>query len=263
MELFGYTVAFAFGAVIGSFLNVCIYRIPRNISIVAPRSACPACGKTLTAVELIPLISYVFLRGKCASCRARIPPRYALAELLCGALWVALLWKLTFSFEFICYALLCSIFLAIFFIDLEWMRIPNVLVICAIIPAVALYIRYALFLTPPERFRSIYNSVGGAEPLLGLIPGAVFLIIYIVTALFRGGEGAIGMGDIKLLIPMGVALGLRQNLLAVFIAIMLGGLTGAALIISGKKTRKDPIPFGPFLIAGAYAAIFIPVSIIL
>ena len=258
-----YICVFAFGAAAGSFIDVCVYRIPRNISIIRPRSYCPACGKTLTARELIPLVSYIILRGKCASCDAPIHLRHTLSELICGFIWIALLWKFSFSFQFVCYAALCSIFIAIFFIDLYWMRIPNILVVCAIAPAFALCVRYVFFLSPPERFRSAYNSINGAEPLLGMIPCALFLIIYIVSALTRGGEGAVGMGDIKLLIPMGAALGLRQNLLAVFIAIMLGGLTGVALIISGKKSRKDPIPFGPFLVAGAVAAIIIPVSYII
>ena len=260
MEIFLYTCSFLSGIIIGSFLNVCIYRIPRGISIVKPRSACPACGKTLTAFELVPLVGYLALRGKCSSCRARIPAWHAFVELLCGVLWVLLMRRFMLSYQFFCYAALCSIFLAIFFIDLQWMRIPNVLVGCAMLPASAVCIAYAFFLTAPERFRSAYNSIDRIEPLLGLIPCAGFLAIYIITAKARGGEGAIGMGDIKLLIPAGLALGLRQCLFAVFIAVMLGGLAGAVLIISGKKKRKDPIPFGPFIVAGVYAAIFIPVT---
>ena len=252
--------AFVFGAIIGSFINVCVYRIPRGISVVKPRSFCPACGASLIFIDMIPLASYIIKLGKCSSCGTRISVRYLMIEFLCGALWAAHFWVFGFSFQFVCYAALCSILLAIFFIDIEWMRIPNILVICAMLPALAALARYSLFLSPPERFRSIYGSIGGADPLLGLLPCAAFIIIYIVTALLRGGQGGVGIGDIKLLAPIGLALGLRQSLLAAFISVMLGGLTGLVLIASGIKTRKDPIPFGPFIVVGAVVAVFIPVS---
>lgn len=260
--LFPYIVTYILGAITGSFLNVCIYRLPRGISIVKPRSACPACSAQIKARELIPLVSYLFLRGRCSSCGAKIPVRYPLVEFLCGALWIAAFWKFALSFQFVFYALIISILLAVFFIDLEWMRIPNKLVLSALIPAAALSVRYAFFLSAPERFRSAYGGIDAAAPLLGLIPAAFFLLIYAVTSAFGKGRGSIGMGDIKLLIPAGLALGLRQCALAVFVAVMLGGATGVLLLATGRKTRKDPIPFGPFLTAGIIFAIFVPLSAI-
>jgi len=212
---------------------------------------------------LIPIISWFFLLGKCSSCRARISPRYPLTEFLNGAIWAALFWRIPFSFELVSYAALCSVLLAVFFIDLDYMRIPNALVLCAMVPALALSVRYAFFLSGPGRFRSVYNSVDAAAPLLGLAPSAFFLAVYMVTSAFSRGKNAIGMGDIKLLIPAGFALGLRQCAFAAFIGILLGGAVGAVLLITGIKKRKDPIPFGPFLVTGVIAAIFIPASIFL
>ena len=257
-----YALTFVVGTVIGSFLNVCVYRIPRGLSVVKPRSACPACGAAIKPAELVPLAGYLFLRGRCSSCGARISSRYPLIELACGVLWAAHLWRFQISFQFFCYVTISSILLAVFFIDLEWMRIPNKLVLSALIPAAALSVRYAFFLSAPERFRSAYGGIDAAAPLLGLIPAAFFLLIYAVTSAFGKGRGSIGMGDIKLLIPAGLALGLRQCALAVFVAVMLGGATGVLLLATRRKTRKDPIPFGPFLTAGIIFAIFVPLSAI-
>ena len=256
-----YSCVFVFGLIAGSFMNVCIYRIPRGMSVASPRSHCPACGTPLKAYEMIPLAGYALLRGRCSSCGAAIPFRYPLVELASGALCAVLFWKFGASFRFACYAALCMIYTAVFFIDLEWMRIPNVLVVYALIPACALWVEYLFFLTPPERFRSVYNSINGSGPLLGLIPCAAFLLIYAVSAIAGKGKSAIGMGDIKLLIPTGLALGFRQCLLAVFISVILGGLTGAVLLISHKKNKKDPIPFGPFIVVGAIAAIIVPSAV--
>lgn len=240
-------------------MNVCIYRIPRGLSIVSPGSACPACGSRLRARELIPLASYLALRGKCSSCGARISPRYPVVELLCGALWAALFYKFSLSLPFFCYATLCSILLAVVFIDLEFMRIPNALVACALAPALVAALKHVFFSSGAERFAGAYGSLNAAEPLLGLIPCAFFLCVFIVSAIAGGGAAAVGMGDIKLLVPIGIALGLKRGALALFIAVLCGGLTGVALMAFGIKKRKDPIPFGPFLVIGVYAAIFLPI----
>ena len=252
-----YATAFVFGAVVGSFINVCIYRIPRGISLASPRSTCTACGASLGPAELVPLVSYFALRGRCAKCRARISPRYPIVEFLCGALWAALFWRFSFTYEFICYAIFCSVLLAVIFIDADTMRIPNSLVIAATFPALAAALRYSFFIGPPERFRSAYNGVNRAAPLLGLAPCAFFIAVYALTSIASKGKPAIGMGDIKLLIPAGLALGLRQSLLAAFVAVTLGGITGVALLAARVKKRKDPIPFGPFLVIGAYVALFV------
>lgn len=256
-----YACVFLFGIIAGSFVNVCVYRIPRDISIVRPRSRCPSCGAAIKPRELIPIVSFIFLRGKCSSCRAAISARYPIIEIICGILSAALLNRFGLSFRFACYAILCLILTAVFFIDLEWMRIPNALVISALIPACAAWAEFMFFLTPPERFRSVYASVNGAAPLLGLIPCAAFLLIYTVSLLAGKSGNAIGLGDVKLLIPTGLALGLRQIALAVFISIIMGGVAGAALLITRVKNRKDPIPFGPFIVVGVIAAIFMQTTL--
>ena len=252
--------AFMFGLAVGSFLNVCIYRIPRGMSVAKPRSACPLCGAGLKAHELIPLISYAALRGKCSACSGRINIRYLIVETLCGALWVILLHRFHFSFEYICYAVLCSILLAVFFIDMEWMRIPNVLTIAACAPAIAVGAKYALFSADPERFRSAYQSINPAEPLLGLLPALFFFAVFAISSAVGGGKSAVGMGDVKILLPAGFALGLRQGAFAAFTAVALGGLAGVILLAAGIKKIKDPIPFGPFIVIGVYAALLFPIS---
>jgi leader peptidase (prepilin peptidase)/N-methyltransferase len=248
-----------FGAVIGSFLNVCVYRIPRDMSIVSPRSHCPACGTVLKASELVPLVSYAALRGRCGTCRERIPLRDPLVEALCGALWAFLFLRYGFSFSFFCDAVFFSILLAVFFIDVEWLRIPNPLVLCAMLPAAAAFGRHALA-SPLLRLRGGYQSAHPLAPLLGLIPGAaLFLLIYLCALLIYRNNRVIGMGDIKLMIPVGLRLGLWQCLLAVFLAVSLGALTGIVLILAGKKKRRDPIQFGPFIVIGAFAAPLLPI----
>ena len=256
---FVYATVFLFGLAAGSFVNVCIYRIPKGVSILAPRSACPACGEALKPQELIPVISYIALRGRCSRCRARISILYPIVELMCGLLWAALFSRFSASFQFAVYAPFCTVLLAVPFIDFRTMRIPNGLVVAALFPAAAAAVKFIAFSSGPERFRSVYGSMDWSSPLLGLLPCAAFLLISIVSAAIGKGKAAIGMGDVKLLIPAGLALGLRQCLLAVFVAVTLGGAAGIILLATGVKKRKDPIPFGPFLVAGIYAAFFLTV----
>jgi leader peptidase (prepilin peptidase)/N-methyltransferase len=151
--------------------------------------------------------------------------------------------------------------LAVFFIDAEWYIIPNTLVLAAMVPAAAACARHAIAaISAGSRgaydMFSPYAGESALAPLLGLVPGAAFfLAVYAVAAICFRNARAVGMGDIKLYIPVGLILGIRLCLAAVFISVVSGGLCGAALILLGKKTRKDSIPLGPFIVVGALAAL--------
>ena len=246
---------FLCGTMIGSFLNVCIYRIPLGISIVFPRSRCPKCSHTLSLPELLPLIGFFLYRGHCRYCQDAVSPRYPLVELLSGFLWALLFYRFQVSFSFLCYAAFFSILLIVAFIDMQFYIIPNVLVLAALVPAAIAVVAHQFWPL------ALYHDPRPLSPLLGLIPGSLFfLAIHLLSALFRRGGQSIGMGDIKLFIPIGLILGFWQCVLAVFLAVLSGGLIGSLLLLLKKKKRKDRIPFGPFIVFGSLIALLIPIS---
>lgn len=231
------------GLVIGSFLNVCIYRIPRNESIVFPSSHCPACGHDLTFPDLIPIISYIFLRGRCRSCSCRISARYPLVELLTGIIFLILYLRYGYSLTFMFSAIMMAAMIVVFFIDLDHLIIPNKMVIFASIIAglMAVY----NFFTP----LAVYGDGGWWNPLLGALigSGSLLLVALLGSLLFKTDE-AMGGGDIKIMLPVGLFLGWRLTLLTLFLAIISAGLVGIILLALNKTSRKSSIPFGPFIV---------------
>lgn len=224
------------GLAVGSFLNVVIDRIPRGQSVVHPRSRCPACRRDLAARELIPVVSYLMLRGRCRTCRTRIPVRVPLVEAGTGLLF-AFMWGYFSKPEL---ALVASLFgaalIALSIIDLEHQRIPNSLVY----PALGL--GAAASLTPG--LGPWYRHLAG---------GALAFVVLLGIALVM--RGAMGMGDVKLAAFVGLVVGFPNALVALFIAFLLGGLIAASLLLAGRVSRKDPIPFGPFLSVGGLTAL--------
>ncbi|MFY9175048.1 MAG: prepilin peptidase [Peptococcia bacterium] len=222
---------FLFGLVIGSFLNVLIGRLPEGESIVNPPSHCEACDTTLKAQDLIPLISWFLLRGKCRYCGEKIHYRYPLTEFVNGIAWVLIIWQFGLTYQGLAGLFLFSLFLAIALIDLEHYIIPNGLVLALLVGGV------------------IYHFLGQdltiIQRLIGLAVG--FAVPVVIALISRGGMGG---GDIKLMATMGFWLGFGGILITLFIAALIGSIIGIALIISGRKKRKDPIPFGPFLVIG-------------
>lgn len=230
---------FLFGLIIGSFLNVCIYRIPRGESIVFPSSRCPSCQHQLQVKDLVPLFSYIILRGKCRYCGEKIHFRYPLIELINSLGWVlvVLLYNGEISAQSIAGMFLFSFSLVLSFIDLKHFLIPNSLVILLLITG------------------AIYHLVLGELSLLQLFGGMVVgFIVPLLIALFSG--GGMGGGDIKLCAAMGLWLGYPAIIYAMFIGALLGSIIGIILMILKLKTRKDPIPFGPFLVLGLLAIFF-------
>lgn len=225
-----------FGLLLGSFLNVVIYRLPRGESVVFPPSHCPHCGARLTPLELIPVASYLALRGHCRHCGAPISWRYPLVEILTAGLFLLLYLRYTFSPQFFFYALLITLLIPITFIDLEHQIIPNTLNLLGLAGGLLLL----LFLRPLTWTQAFFGLVTGS--------GLLFLIAFIS----RGGMGG---GDIKLAGVLGLYLGWPMLLLALFLAFVSGALVSLFLLATRIKGRRDFIPFGPFLALGAILTI--------
>lgn len=235
-------IIFLYGLLIGSFLNVCIYRIPKGQSIAFPPSHCPSCNGALKWYNLIPVISYAVQGGKCASCKAKISLQYPTIELLNAALYVLAYIKYDLTLDFFFYAIICSILIIIAIIDLNEMIIPDILVICivgvSIIYKAASYILYGQ--SPQLR-----DSIGG----LGL-SALVFIVIILVS------RGGMGTGDVTLIGALGFVLGVKNIFITILLSFILGATISVLLLVTKIKGRKDPIPFGPFIILGFLMVIF-------
>ncbi|MFZ5943368.1 MAG: prepilin peptidase [Bacillota bacterium] len=231
-----YIIAFVFGITIGSFLNVCIYRLPRGESIVHPPSHCPGCNYQLKAWDLVPLFSYVFLGGKCRNCGIRISARYPLIELLTGMMFVLVVDKFGFNLEGLFYCLFGAALLVVTFIDLEHFLIPNSVVLFIIILGIGFHI-----------FVRSFSVINAAASFLGA--GLFFLLLFILS---RGGMGG---GDVKLAAALGLWLGWPDIALAVFLGSLAGTLISIPLILFKIRSRRDPIPYGPFLVLGTIIAL--------
>jgi leader peptidase (prepilin peptidase)/N-methyltransferase len=244
MEAALLVLAGMFGLAVGSFLNVCIDRLPRRESVVATRSHCDACGRQLSVRDLVPVVSYVVLRGRCRSCGASIPRRVLCVELLTGAAFAGLLAAYGPSTIAGLLAVYACILIVVFFIDLEHGLILNVVVY----PSVIIALLAAVAIQP------YWLGPVGPIPLVSALVGAGigFIFLFLVALLSRGG---MGWGDVKFAAFMGAALGFPLIFVALFSGIVVGGVAGAALLISGRKSRKQSIPFGPFLVVGTMAAL--------
>jgi len=235
-------IVFAYGLVIGSFLNVLIYRLPRSESIAFPSSHCPECGNSLKWYDNIPVVSFVILKGKCRYCGGRISAQYPLIELANAVFYILLYIELNLSAEFIFLALLTSILLAIAIIDIKEQLIPDSLVISILV--LTIIYRVTIYLLYGTQF-GLMNNILGA--LLGLL---LFVVIVLVS---RGGMGG---GDVTLVTALGFVLGWKNLLVSIMLSFIIGAIVSLILLGTGKKTRKDPIPFGPFLIIGFYLSYF-------
>lgn len=229
-----------FGLLLGSFFNVCIYRIPKEASIVMPPSRCGSCGQTLKALDLIPVFSYLFLRGRCRYCGVRISPRYPLVEIFTAAvfLWVYLTQGLTW--DFLTTAFLAGILIVMTFIDIDHQIIPDGLVLTGLIGG-------AVFLLAGL-------TVPWLDALLGLlVGGGSFYLVALLSEWILKREG-MGGGDIKLMAMIGLFLGWRMTLLAILLSVYAGGLIGGTLLLLKIKKRGEAIPFGPFIALGTLIA---------
>lgn len=231
---------FLLGSAVGSFLNVVIYRLPRRESIIFPSSHCPSCGHRLLSKDLIPILSYVLLRGKCRYCGTKISPRYILVELISGLYFALVFYFFGFSFFTFKSLIFFSLLLPVFFIDLEHMIIPDIISIPGI------FIGLILSLFNGNLKQSIFGSV---------FYGGVLLFIYVSALLILKEEG-MGQGDIKLGFMIGSFLGFKLSILSLFLSYFIGGLFSIALMGIKRKDLKTAIPFGPFLIFSAFISMF-------
>jgi leader peptidase (prepilin peptidase)/N-methyltransferase len=233
---------FIFGCCIGSFLNVCIHRLPLSKSIVHPRSMCPACGTFIAFYDNIPLFSYLWLHGRCRHCRIRIPWRYPIVELLGGLFALGTYLKFGFSIVALIYFAFIASLLVITFIDLDHRIIPDVITL----PGIPIFCG-ASFAHPAISF---------TESLLGILAGggSLFLVAWIYHLLTR--KEGMGGGDIKLLAMMGALIGWKGVAFTIFVSSLVGTLVGLAVMLQSRKGTKLAVPFGPFLSIGSILYIF-------
>jgi len=225
------------GAVIGSFLNVVIVRLPQGESLVHPRSHCPACRAPIAWFDNIPVVSFVNLRGRCRQCQAPISWRYPLVEATTAALFGLAAWHFGFTVELLTAWPLLAALVAITAIDLDHQVIPDTITLPGIV---------AGFLA------SLVNPfVRWVDSLLGIAVGGGLILIVILVS--RGGMGG---GDMKLCAMIGAFLGWQLAALTLFMAVIVGGVIAAVLMITGLRKRKDRIPFGPFLAGSAAVSVF-------
>ena len=229
MEIYLAVILGIFGAAVGSFINVCVDRLPNNISLMRPSSHCDACQKRLTALDLIPVISYLILRGRCRSCGARIPLRVLLVEIGCGLFTAFVFLEKGLTVDFALIIFYAYIFITIGLIDLDHQLILNKIVY----PSVVIALLLDAFIAQ----RGIVNSLEGAGV------GAVIILIPFLATLGKG----MGLGDVKMALLMGLAVGFGEIFVAVLSGIILGGLAAIILLALRIKKRQEVIPFGPFL----------------
>jgi len=254
---------FLFGLIIGSFLNVCILRIPSGKSIVLPASACTKCGTAIRPYDNIPVISYILLGGKCRKCKTKISPMYPAVELLTGLLFIACYEAFGLSAEALKWAAFAAIMIVLVFTDLRERLLPDVvnytgfglgLVLSLFTKpsdGTALWLSNRVFdFPPPVPVVSFTDAVIGAASgsgLLWLVSEAYFR--------FRGREG-MGLGDVKMMLMAGAFLGLKRTLLTIFTGSVLGSFLGVAFILARRKDSDYELPFGTFLGMAALLVVF-------
>jgi len=232
---------FIFGACFGSFLNVCIYRIPIDKSVVKPSSFCPKCGKPINFYDNIPILSYIILGGRCRNCNESFSFRYPFVELI-SALFTLIIFKIWgLSLIALFFWLFTLSLIVITFIDIDHQIIPDVISL----PGIAVGF-----------ISSFFTNIGWLNSLLGIVigGGSLFLIAYLYEKL--AGKEGMGGGDIKLLGMIGAFLGAKSLLFVILISSLLGSVVGIGYMVFKKKDSKFAIPFGPFLSIGALAYLY-------
>ena len=234
--------AFLFGAMVGSFLNVCIHRLPKEESIVVPRSRCPACQSPIRAWDNIPLLSFILLRGHCRSCGHPISWRYPLVEALTALLFVLTVARfgVTLKSAFLL-AFLCGL-VVVSFIDLDHQIIPNVITL----PGIPLGLIGGLLVREPPLLDRLIGTLAGA--------GFLYFVLFYGGVLY--GQEAMGEGDLNLIALVGAFLGWQAVVVTILVACFVGSVVGLGLMALRRLGRRQHIPFGPFLALGAVVGLF-------
>lgn len=245
-------IVFLYGLVIGSFLNVCAFRIPKKQSIVSPSSYCPHCNKPVKFYDNIPVISYILLGGKCRYCKQPISLRYPLVELLTGLLFLATYLAFGLNWVLLPSLLFVALLFVILLIDLDHQIIPNGLIIFGF-AAGFIFLAGRFFTGNFPLVESSYHpllaSVGS-----GILAGLALLVIAYLAEFFLKKE-AMGGGDIKLAAVLGLFLG-PYVFLSLFLAFLIGAVVSVTLMVSGLVKQGDPVPFGPFMAVGALLTLY-------
>jgi leader peptidase (prepilin peptidase) / N-methyltransferase len=236
------TYIFFLGLCVGSFLNVCIYRLPNEASIIRPRSMCPQCKNPIPFYDNIPVLSYLLLMGKCRSCKTFIPIRYPLVELLTGLLALSVYATYGLSYEWLIYFTFIAALIVITFIDIDHQIIPNIISL----PGIPIFFLATYFLPDMTFVKSLIGILVGG--------GSLYLVAWGYHA-FTGKEG-MGMGDVKLLAMIGALVGWKGVLFTIFVGSAIGCVVGIFVMLRTQKNMKLAVPFGPFLSIGAITHLF-------
>jgi leader peptidase (prepilin peptidase)/N-methyltransferase len=228
---------FVLGLIVGSFSNVCIYRIPRNESVIYPGSHCPKCHSNISPIDNIPLLSYILLKGRCRNCGSKISIQYPVVEFLTGLIYLIIYLIYGLSIQSLVYIILASALIIVAFIDLNEQIVPDVISL----PGIGVGLILSFFVP----YITFISSALGA-----LVGGGIILIIALVGSIIFKKE-AMGGGDVKLAAMIGAFLGWRYTIISLFLGFFLGALTGIILIMAKIKKREDAIPFGLFIALGS------------
>jgi leader peptidase (prepilin peptidase)/N-methyltransferase len=237
IETAHYLITGLIGAIVGSFLNVCIYRLPRHEGVIWPGSHCPSCEKPIAWYDNIPLISYLLLLGRCRTCRAPISLRYPIVEAANAAGYLVILWQFGINGMSLFYAALYSALIVVAGTDLSHKIIPNAITY----PGIVVGLLGAVTVLP----------VGIVNSLLGIAVGGGLLWFLLWVSPYLFGKEGMGWGDIKLLAMIGAFLGWKPALLTIMIGSLIGSVIGIGLMAAQIIKRDEHIPFGPFLVVGA------------
>jgi leader peptidase (prepilin peptidase)/N-methyltransferase len=237
VQYYFYAVSLLLGLVLGSFLNVVIYRLPRHESLVRPGSRCPSCKTPIRFYDNIPVASWLVLRGRCRACGSRISPRYPLVEAITGVAFALAFWRFGLDWPLLVAWAFIAAMVAVAFIDYDHMIIPNKIVL----PGAVVGLMASVAIHPQRWWVYVAGSLGAA--------GFLFLVAMIWP-------GGMGPGDIKMALFMGAVLG-AYVMVALFAAFFFGAIVGVFLLLVQKRSRKEKIAFGPYLALGAVVAILV------
>jgi leader peptidase (prepilin peptidase)/N-methyltransferase len=232
----------AVGLIVGSYLNVVIHRLPRRESTVLPRSRCPHCGARIRAIDNLPLVSFLFLRGRCRACKAPISWRYPLVEAMTGALFVGCLEAFGVSWHAVVAAAFGCVLVALAGIDLEHFLLPDVLTLPALVAGLLISLRA--------------DWITAQQALLGAVLGGGALWLLAQAWVILRHEEGMGLGDVKMLAMVGAFLGWQGVIVTVFLGSLAGAVLGLSLIAAGRLDLGSRLPFGVFLAGGALASLF-------
>jgi leader peptidase (prepilin peptidase) / N-methyltransferase len=242
VHLYFYAVSLLLGLVLGSFLNVVIYRLPRSESLVRPGSRCPKCGTPIRWYDNIPVISWLLLRGRCRACDVRIPIRYPVVEAITGTAFALAFWRFGLSWALLIAWAFIVAMVAVAFIDYDHMIIPNKIVL----PGAVIGLMASVAIHPQKWWVYVAGSLGAGA------------FMFLLAMLWPGGMGP---GDVKMALFMGAVLG-AYVVVALFAAFLLGSVVGVYMLVVQKRSRKTQVPFGPYLALGAVLAVLVGETIV-